>query len=308
MEAKNNRYAVVDLGTNTFHLLVAERGEQHLIHEIYRERQFVKLAEEGIQTIANAPYQRGIEALSAFAHKIEELHVNSIKVFGTAALRTASNGEQFIQDVKQKTGLSIELITGDEEARLIHLGVGLAVPFDASKSIIMDIGGGSVEFIIADEKQVYWAKSFPVGVAVLFKQFHHADPITEQEIAAVNAFLDEQLAPLLLELPKHDIKTLIGASGAFEVVDNMLPQYRQHPLYTLIPIHEYWPLYDDMMPKSLEERLKTEGLPAKRADLIIVAYLLIYHLLSKTSIHLIAISAYAVKEGMLSEMMETNNF
>lgn len=303
MNTKNTRFGAIDLGTNTFHLLIVEKGDNQFFKEIYRERRFVKLAEEGIETIGKIPFKRGIQTLIDFKKKSDELGVPNVRLFGTAALRTASNGADFIQTVFEKTGQKIQLITGDEEARLIHQGVGLAVPFGGEKSMIMDIGGGSVEFIIADKKEVYWAQSFPVGVAVLFKQFHKNDPITEGEISAINAFLEKELQPLLKQFSKHKIHTLIGASGAFEVAEIMLPQYRKDALHSIIPVEKFLPLYHEMIALSMPERLALEGMPAARADLIIVAYLLIYFVLQRTDIQQMAISKYAVKEGVLKEMM-----
>ena len=303
MNSKPTRFAAIDLGTNTFHLLIVEKGEDQFFKEIYRERQFVKLAEEGIEKIGTVPFQRGLETLKRFKQKIEELAVHNVKIFGTAALRTASNGADFIQQVLEKTGQTISLISGDEEARLIHLGVGLAVPFGQEKGLIMDIGGGSVEFIIADEKEVYWAQSFPVGVAILFKQFHKNDPISSTEIANINAFLEKELQPFLEELAKHETTTLIGASGAFEVAEIMLPQYRINDLHSVIPVTKFLPLYHQMIDLSMPERLALEGMPSERADLIIVAYLLIYFVLQRKDIQQMAIAKYAVKEGVLKEMM-----
>lgn len=304
MNTKNTRFAAIDLGTNTFHILVVEKGNKQLFKEIYRERRFVKLAENGIETIGDAPFQRGIQTLIDFKKKSDELRVLTVKLFGTAALRTASNGANFIQEVLEKTKQRIQLISGEEEARLIHQGVGLAVPFGKEKSMIMDIGGGSIEFIIADKNRVYWAESFPVGVAVLFKQFHQNDPITKDEISTINTFLEKELQPLLDQFSKHEIHTLIGASGAFEVAEIMLPQYRKDDLHSIIPIEKFLPLYHEMIALSMSERLALEGMPAARADLIIMAYLLINFVLQRTDIQQMAISKYAVKEGVLKEMMK----
>ena len=143
-----NRYAIIDLGTNTFHLLVAEQQLDNSFKELYRKRYFVKLAEEGIETIGQASLQRGLVALQHFRQVIDELQVKKVKAIGTAALRTATNGPAFVQQVKEDFAISIELITGSQEAAYIHQGVAMAVPFQEENYLLMDIGGGSVEFII----------------------------------------------------------------------------------------------------------------------------------------------------------------
>ncbi|MCB0663459.1 MAG: hypothetical protein KDC24_12015, partial [Saprospiraceae bacterium] len=145
----SGKKAVIDLGTNTFHLLAVEIDENEQMHFLFRERIFVKLAEDGIQSIGPAPFQRAIKAMTVFKNKLDELGIDHFKAFGTAALRTATNGPDLIHAIKEKTGIEVALIDGLEEARLIHLGVSQAVPFDHTKQLIMDIGGGSVEFVIA---------------------------------------------------------------------------------------------------------------------------------------------------------------
>ena len=116
--AGNTRLGVVDLGTNTFHLLIAEPNGQGGFRELFRYRQFVKLAEEGIQVIGDTPFQRGLLALEGIKAKLDEYGVDRVRAFGTAALRTASNGSEFIRQVRSNTGIEIQLISGDEEARL----------------------------------------------------------------------------------------------------------------------------------------------------------------------------------------------
>jgi len=294
--------AVIDLGTNTFHLLIVEKKSDGSFKELFRERRFIKLGENGVERIGNAPYNRGMNALQDFKIILEQQEVKNVRVFGTAALRTASNGNEFVQEVKQKTDLDITLISGKEEARLIYLGVRQAVSFGTSKGLIMDIGGGSVEFIIADESQIYWAQSFPVGVSVLRNKFHEAEPVTNVEIKNLTHHLNETLAPLKEELKNHSISNLIGASGTFDVLEMMLTQERTSTLCTEVKAKDFAPLYTKFLQTTLEERLKMPDLPRDRADMIIVALVLIDYILELAKIEKITISAYAMKEGMLAEM------
>lgn len=297
------RIAVIDLGTNTFHLLIVEPQSEGGFKELYRERKYIKLAEAGIETIGPAPFQRGLDALKAFRQKLDEHLVSRLRVFGTAALRTASNGADFIRQVESETGIQVQLISGDEEARLIHLGVALAVELGPTKSLIMDIGGGSVEFIIADQDQVYWAQSFPVGVAVLYRAFHHNDPITEVEIQTVRQHLEQQLAPLLEALKSHPVRALIGSSGTFDVLGNMVMGRGAWELSCRLQASQYDGFYQKLLFASLEERLAMKGLPANRADMIVVAIILLKYVIDLASVQEIVVSAYAMKEGMLHEML-----
>lgn len=297
-----NRYGVIDLGTNTFHLLIVEVNQHGDTIELFRERIFVKLAEDGIEKIGEKAYLRGLQALSHFQKTLLDYQVKNINAFGTAALRTASNGLEFITDAKSKSDISIQLIPGSEEARLIHVGVTQAVEFGEEKGLIMDIGGGSVEFIIADKNEVYWAGSFPIGVAVLHNNFHQTEPISIDEIKVLHHHLDETLQPLFEVLKNHKTTCLIGASGTFDVLDNVLPSTQKTKLSATIQVENFHPIYQKILTMNMVERRADESIPLTRADMIVVALILIDFILGKANIEKILVSAYAMKEGILWEM------
>lgn len=298
-----NRHAVIDLGTNTFHLLVAEQQTDNTFKELYRKRFFVKLAEEGIATIGKASLQRGMEALIHFRQVLAELQVSSVKAIGTAALRTASNGPTFIQEVKDKLGIQIELIDGDQEAAYIHKGVAMAVPFEEKNYLLMDIGGGSVEFIIANKHKVHWAQSFPIGAGILYKKFHQHDPILSTEIAATKAFIDSFLGPLKKALVKFPATILVGASGTFEVLSFLLTKDKAYDTYAKITTVDFHPFYQQLIKTTIAERLASKDIPDNRIDMIVVAVILIDYILALVEIESIIVSKYALKEGVLSELL-----
>ena len=299
-----NRYGVIDLGTNTFHLLISEKQADGTIKELFRERIFVKLGEDGVQTIGDAPFKRAVEAINSYKKTLDSYNVTKVKAFGTAALRTASNGPALIEKIKEESGIDVKLIPGDEEARLIHLGVTQAVPLHNENGLIMDIGGGSVEFIVANNHGVIWAESFPIGVSVLFRTFHKTDPITEEEIKNVEDFLEAQLQPLFQVLKSNKTPLLIGASGTFDVLDMLLSKERISPIHSIVEVEDFFPLYDEFLKSTLSERLAMEKVPDTRAEMIIVALILIHLILKKAYIKRIAVSAYAMKEGILQEMIQ----
>lgn len=300
----SNRYAVIDLGTNTFHLLVAEKQANQEFTELHRQRFFVKLAEEGIETIGDAPLKRGYHALNTFRNTLDKLAITKIKVIGTAALRTASNGSAFVKTVKEKYNIQIELIDGNREAELIYKGVILAVPFEAKNYLIMDIGGGSVEFIIANQSAILWAQSFPIGVAVLFKKFHRTDPITKLEINDLQVFLNKLLTPLYQALIQFPATTLIGASGTFDVLEFILAKNQPYKNHAFVQVKDFEPLYQTFIKSTEAARYAMKEVPDTRADMIVVAVVLIEFILKKVGIEEIIVSNFAMKEGILSELMK----
>ena len=149
--ANRGPVAVMDLGTNTFHLLIA-RGDAANPEELFHTTVPVKLGEGGINSgiIQPAAYQRGIETMLNFSARIKEFTAERVSAIATSALRSASNGRDFIDEVRGRTGIAIETINGDREAQYIYEGVKAGHCLTAKNSLILDIGGGSVEFILGN--------------------------------------------------------------------------------------------------------------------------------------------------------------
>jgi hypothetical protein len=296
------RYAVIDLGTNTFHLLIAEDDGADGFREIYRERRFVKLAAKGISTICPEAFERGLDAILDFREKLEEYDVATHMALGTAALRTATNGGEFIHQVYQESGIQIQLISGSREARLIYAGVNYVVPTREEPDLIMDIGGGSVEFIIVNRSGILWAHSFPVGIAVLFHRFHKSDPITQAEREAILEFLEEQLEPLTRAVEQYNIKRLVGAAGSFDVLQQLSFQEDPAKSFT-ISFDQFKAFFQTIVSATYNERLEMDNLPKKRVDMIVVGFILMQFILEKTGAKEIVFSPYSMKEGVLLQMI-----
>lgn len=295
------RRAVIDLGTNTFHLLIADVLEDGTLTEIYRERIFVKLAAEGIATIGPTPFERGVAALKHYRTLLTEYKVADLTAIGTAALRTASNGPEFVETALREANIPIQLISGDEEARLITTGVLRAIPPPEDNVLIMDIGGGSTEYIIANKAGVHWRQSFPIGVSVLFNEFHHADPMTAGEISALEAHLSQVLKPLVNALAAHPANHLVGAAGTFDVLAEALrhPEAPAHPTSHQLSLTGFPALYQVITSATLAERVALPGVPKERADMIVVAMVLLRHTFELAGIERVTVSDYAMKEGVL---------
>lgn len=296
------RRAVIDLGTNTFHLLIAAVRPPDRVEMIYRERVFVKLAKDGIETIGPEPFQRGLDALRHFARLIGEHGVSEVTAIGTAALRTASNGELFVRRAELETGIAVRLIAGDLEADLITTGVLAALPPLSERILIMDIGGGSTEFILASANGVHWRQSFPVGVAVLARAYHREDPIGEGELRHLEDHLRRELTPLATALAEFPTHHLVGAAGTFDALAGMLPEVSDQedsPTSHQLNLHDLAELHFRLLTTTEAERLAVPGLPPERADLIVAAMVLLRFVLRLAAIERVTVSDYAMKEGIL---------
>ncbi|MGI9160697.1 MAG: exopolyphosphatase [Saprospiraceae bacterium] len=300
------RKAVLDMGTNTFHLMVVEWDAVGSWQPLHRNRVFVKLAEAGLHQIGDAAFERGLQAMQTFRADLDAfaLAPGEVTAFGTAALRSAANAPEFIKKVFEQTGIRAQVISGEEEARLIYLGVRQATPWpEGARVLIMDIGGGSVEFILADRREIFWKKSFNVGVAVLHRLFHRNDPITAAEIANIEHFLETELAPLWEVLRGQPAACLVGAAGAFDTIDLFaIDPATKPPLYGYLPAPAFDPVYQLFIQSTRTERLELPLLAPERQEMIVASVVLIRYILQRAGIQEVYTSTYSMKEGMVADV------
>lgn len=305
--------AVLDLGTNTFNLLIAEQNGKSSFQILHSSKLPVKLGEGGINhgEILQAAFERGVNAMLEHHRRIKQYQVTTIYAYGTSALRTAKNGELFISTIKSKTNIDIQLISGDREAELIYYGVRQTHPMDKGPYLILDIGGGSNEFIIADKRQIYWKKSYKLGIARLLDRFKPSDPITPEEIEKVKDYLDKETADLVEKVHEYQIKTLLGASGSFETFVAMIEaseemtetQVALYPRSIPISHEEFNKLYEQLIYSTHEERVKMRGLEPMRIEMIVLACLFTKFIIEKLGIKHIIQSNFALKEGAVYQLL-----
>ncbi len=307
-------YAIVDLGTNTFHVLIAAKAGNNETNILLTKKIPVKIGEGGINQgyISPQAFERGLEACKAFETLIRDYGANHVKVLGTSAIRNASNSSEFVDSIEAIFNTSIQIIDGDKEAELIYYGVRWAIGMWNNPSLIMDIGGGSVEFIIANQHQIYWKASFEVGAARLIEKFPHHFPIQEEEQQAIEHYLDKYLGPLFDEIQHYQIKSIIGASGSFETYTSIELQTflgtNADPLPTMHRFGKanFEQIRSMIFNSNKEDLEQMPGMQSFRVDMINAATTLIDLILTKTGIDHIYYSGYAVKEGILWELVNEN--
>jgi len=305
----NKRMAVMDLGTNTFHLLIAEKAENGF-KTILHLTEAVKLGEGGMKDglIKAEAFERGLKTMEVFAEKIRINEAQEVRAVATSAIRSTKNGNDFIREVKKRTGIEIEVIDGLAEAGLIYKGVKGSGILSAEKALILDIGGGSVEFILCDTNQIFWKQSFEIGAQRLRQLFHQVDPMTEENIGKLNQYLEEQLQMLFLSVKNYDVEVLIGSSGSFETYAEMI-EVEKGNAFDIQNIKTYDFLIPDfdkvstwLQHSSHEGRLHKKGIIQLRVDMIVVASLVTQFVMQKLQIQKLAMTTYSLKEGVLAEM------
>ncbi|HEX8505984.1 MAG TPA: phosphatase [Hymenobacter sp.] len=309
----HRRLALIDLGTNTFHLLIVEMpavpGEKPLV--LLRTKAGVRLGEGGISQgiIAPEAYARALHTLAGFKEEIELHEAEEVRATATSAMRVTRNGPDLVRDIFEQTGIRVDVIPGDREAELICQGVRQAVNLGTEPHLIMDIGGGSVEFIVANQASIFWKQSFEIGAQRLLDRFF-PDPSGVFPAAALEAeqqYLGTVLEPLIEALQRYKPVSLVGASGSFDsLADMQLGQLRteaQLPPHTELALGSFQESYRRLLSGNHEQRVALPGILPMRADMLVVAAVLIDYVLGISGITRIQTSAYALKEGLLAELL-----
>lgn len=305
------KIAIIDLGTNTFQFGIAKIVDGKFNY-LFEKSLAPKLGKGGIQkNIINAEaLERGILALTDFVAiaKEYEIGAENILAFGTSAIRNATNGVEFCNEVKQKLNIEIAIIDGEKEAELIGEGVKYAVEFNENPYLIMDIGGGSVEFIIANKQTLFWKQSFEIGGQRLMDLFFDQDPIAPFQVRKLQNYLEEKLIPLMNAIHQYSPKTLVGSAGSFEtLVDifnakNNSNLSENQPIASQLPIESFFDSYYKFLEFERNERLKIPGMIELRVDMIVVASVLIDYCIKACGITEILVSNFALKEGVLAKL------
>ncbi|MEX1239072.1 MAG: exopolyphosphatase [Cyclobacteriaceae bacterium] len=301
-----SRIAIIDMGTNTFHLLIANAGKEGY-EIIHRGHEAVKIGEAGINEgfITENACRRAIATMEKFRETIDDKGVITVYAFGTSALRNAKNGRTLAGEINTATGITVRIISGEEEADYIFEGVKAALDLGSDGNLVMDIGAGSVEFILGNRHEVFWKQSFEIGGQRLLEKFQKHDPISADEINQLDAYFESELRPLQKALQKFKPKTLVGSSGTFDTLSDIfsirhkLPGTNEQP-ETPLSTEGFYEIYEELIRKNRSERMNIAGMIEMRVDMIVVSCCLIRHILEAHRFERIRVSSYSLKEGVLA--------
>lgn len=305
------RLAVIDCGTNTFNLIIIELEGRKNYTKLFKTRIPVKLGEGAINQgfIAPASFERGIEAIRSLNEYIQQHHVDTVLSFATSAIRDAANGKEFIEKIKSDFGIEVSVIDGHREAELIYYGIREAVNMTDEVSLIVDIGGGSTEFILADKDKILWKESFRIGAARLLEKFTPSDPIRPEEIKNIRDYLTEELSVLFEAVKQHLPGELIGSSGAFDSLVEMIHgEMGGEPLTDFkteyeVPLKDYAQITELVKRSTLQERRQIKGLVPMRFDMIVISCVMVDFILQVFDLKKLRVSIYSLKEGVVADFM-----
>lgn len=301
------KIAIIDLGTNTFHLLIAYFSPETQEMEVLQKKQIpVKLGQKVYQNkeISEEALERAAKAFDSFKALVEAEHVSRIKILGTSALRTAENAQVVQLMVEKAFGVQLEIIDGAREAQLIYKGVNRLMEFPSERPIlIIDIGGGSVECIIAHEGKAVWYQSLDIGTAYMIDQFPHHYPIEHEEFIDIYDYLQDKMQDVLIKAAEYKVKSMVGTSGSFEtVVYNERHTIKSDfngelPDHCEIQLKNFRLLYRQILGSDRKQLSMIPGIPEFRVEMIVVAMTIINLLIEQLQITQLHFCNEALKEG-----------
>jgi exopolyphosphatase/guanosine-5'-triphosphate,3'-diphosphate pyrophosphatase len=304
------RIAAVDVGSNSIHMVVAQVEADGRFRVLDRAKDMVRLGRRTLSKGRLSPQaiDAGVRTLSAFRTLAERQGVSRITAVATSAVREAANGGDFIEKVERDVGLRVKVSPGREEARLIYLGVRHAIDLSGKPTLIVDVGGGSVEFILIERGEPVSLESQKIGVARLSERFLDGDPPRPAEIEALESHLADLLDPMLAEFRKRGVRRVVGTSGTLLTLVGIAGHQRgeppeQHLNNFAVSAAEIAKIRRLLSRLPREERLRVKGLDAKRVDLIVAGAVLADHILTRVGAKQLVACTWALREGVLLDFI-----
>lgn len=310
-EPAGRTLAAIDVGTNSIHLLVARVAEGGRFEVVTKEKEMVRLGSSGtdMKRLTPKAIERGIDVLARF-RKVAEAAEAPVRAVATSAVREAENRDAFIDRARTEAGVEVEVISGFEEARLIHLGVLQAVPVIDQHALVVDIGGGSTELVIGHGGEALAATSLKLGAIRLTRRFFPRERIKGGEVDSCRAYVRSLLAPFLREVAAHPFEVAVGSSGTITAVASMISAARGEEAPSTfnhyeITVDEVAEVVDRLVSaKSTRARKKVDGLDPTRADIAPAGAVILHEVMAGTGAETLIVSDYALREGVLLDTLQ----
>jgi exopolyphosphatase/guanosine-5'-triphosphate,3'-diphosphate pyrophosphatase len=307
------RIAAIDIGTNSIHMIVVKVRPDLSFEVIDREKDMVRLGASGLdgRNLTGAAMSAGLQTLAKFKRLAESNKVDEIIAAATSATREAENGGDFIAEVARQTGIRIKVISGTEEARLIHLAAGYGVDVGGSTAVVIDIGGGSVEITLGTATHLTLGKSFKTGVIRLTEHFVKTDPLSARDQRRLVKHLNRTMGGYLEQIAKTGFDRVIGTSGTILSLgalaltdDGGPPEDLRNQRVSAKSLRR---LRKQLVAADIEERLHMPGLDPRRADLSVAGSVLLDTILRGLGAEDITLCDLALREGLVLDYVHRNS-
>lgn len=302
------RLGAIDVGSNSLHMVIADRGPDGQLKMVERVKEVVRLGRRAFSTgrLGAGAMDLALHALGNFQRLAEVRQVDRIRAVATSAVREARNRAEFLGRIRRRIGLRVEVISGSEEARLIFAAARYVLGLDGGPHLLLDVGGGSVELVLVRDGEALWMQSLPLGVARLTERFLHDDPPDRRQVARLERHLEQVMGGALAQARRRGVARVIGTSGT---VNSLIAMARAARGDSWEKLHgavasaaEVARLRRRLLVRESAERQRLPGADAKRSDLLPAAAVLADYVLAGSAAGQLVACSWALREGMLLEM------
>ena len=309
---QNDCIAAVDMGTNSFHLIIAKIKKNGTFKVIDRERVVIRLGShkgENLSFISEEEIKQSIEVLSKFK-KLSEFYNAPMRAIATSAVRESHNKDEYINKVLESTGIKVEVIEGSKEAKLIFNGAKKALSLHDQIAFCVDIGGGSTEFVLGNNGEPTFAESVKIGAVRLSKKFFPDYILSEAAINQCKNFVNDQITSNINIKLDEKFDIAVGSSGTIEAAAAMISARRDEKVkknlngFTFTKSELDKIISEVLNCRTSDERLKIKGMEAKRADIIPAGLIILDRIFNLFKLKKMTISDYALREGIIFESID----
>lgn len=304
----------IDVGTNSIHLIVVSVDPDFgTASVLVKDREMVRLGGGSAllrRYLGRKAFARGVEAIGRFAEAARRQGAVDIRAVATSAVREAANGIEFAATVRAQSGIELEILSGTEEARLIHLGVTHGFSLGERIGCIVDIGGGSTELIVGDGTRALFMHSVPLGSLRLYDQYLSADPIAPGAYASLQKHVRAVVRPLAAQIHDYALDLMIGTSGTIMGLAQLDAGARGEVLERVhgyeLRLERLIELEGAMLRMSVSERRRMPGMNPRRSDIIVAGNAVLIGVLEALGRTSIVVCDRALREGMVADYVERN--
>ena len=304
------RYAAIDIGSNSIRMQVAEIVPGAPTRILAADRQVTRLGESVFRggVMSQEAMDLAVAVLSRMAEQYKKWEVVAVRAVATSAVRDTHNQGEFLQRASQAAGTPVEIISGREESRLVHLGVQSRWPQPEKRLLLIDIGGGSAEMIASDRGRLRESASKPLGAVRLSEIFLRSDPPAERELHQMREYIDEKLAAMVHRVHSGQWDRAIATSATASAVIcavNRVPRSKRDEADRLrASTAEIRRLSRKLSVRSLAERRKVTGIGPRRAEIIVAGVAVLLRILEQCSLPSVYYSAAGVRDGIIADLVE----
>jgi exopolyphosphatase/guanosine-5'-triphosphate,3'-diphosphate pyrophosphatase len=308
--ARRRRLAAVDVGTNTLRMVVADVDDAHHVVSVSTGREIVRLGQGIIHTgcLADEAMDRAVKTLSRFADEIRAHDPEGVAVAATSAVREADNGPDFVARVRAETGLEVAVVDGGEEARLTALGASAVLTGPAADLLIVDIGGGSTEFILIHGGETAARVSVRMGVVTLTERHLHTDPPKAAELYALDDELRERMREVRRGLGEVGGVRMVATAGTpttLAAVDLEMAAYDPARINNhVLPLARVEELHDRLATVPIAARRAITGVEPGREELIVAGCAVLLRVMHDYQFGAVTVSDWGLREGMLIDLFD----